>query len=221
MKLVNLSMEELYAVLRTKSVLILLKFGDSGDVFDAINDPDIYNEFVHSINYLLEVEPLFFLLDDSFIDNTFKLFDTHRFDKEFTSDSDILEKENYLIRELNSLKYLPDEKKREYLVKYIGDQFLSRRYKFDSIDGLLLSQACDYFVINRLIDGKSNLPDYDFVLMSLNYYLEKYSSIFYKENILDNTKELLSEIHFDINFKNIMNNIKLRKIKKIINNFGE
>lgn len=220
----DFSLEELFLlnILSTKSLLISLKFDNSSDnINDFCNTLDIYKEFVYSIYYLLEVEPCFFILDDSFIDNTFRLLETHRFDKEFINNVNLFEKENYIIRDLNFLKNLSGKQKFKQISKYINEQFSNRSASFKSLEGLLISQSYDCSVINQLFYEKSILPLDDLTLISINYLLNKYSFLFSNKIIRNNTNDLLEKISIENKFKNRVKNKKLKKIKEIINDFGE
>lgn len=224
MQCMDFSLEELFLlnILSTKSLLISLKFDNSSDnINDFCNTLDIYKEFVYSIYYLLEVEPCFFILDDSFIDNTFRLLETHRFDKEFINNVNLFEKENYIIRDLNFLKNLSGKQKFKQISKYINEQFSNRSASFKSLEGLLISQSYDCSVINQLFYEKSILPLDDLTLISINYLLNKYSFLFSNKIIRNNTNDLLEKISIENKFKNRVKNKKLKKIKEIINDFGE
>lgn len=224
MQCMDFSLEELFLlnILSTKSLLISLKFDNSSDnINDFCNTLDIYKEFVYSIYYLLEVEPCFFILDDSFIDNTFRLLETHRFDKEFINNVNLFEKENYIIRDLNFLKNLSGKQKFKQISKYINEQFSNRSASFKSLEGLLISQSYDYSVINQLFYEKSILPLDDLTLISINYLLNKYPFLFSNKIIRNNTNDLLEKISIENKFKNRVKNKKLKKIKEIINDFGE
>lgn len=224
MQCMDFSLEELFLlnILSTKSLLISLKFDNSSDnINDFCNTLDIYKEFVYSIYYLLEVEPCFFILDDSFIDNTFRLLETHRFDKEFINNVNLFEKENYIIRDLNFLKNLSGKQKFKQISKYINEQFSNRSSSFKSLEGLLISQSYDYSVINQLFYEKSILPLDDLTLISINYLLNKYPFLFSNKIIRNNTNDLLEKISIENKFKNRVKNKKLKKIKEIINDFGE
>lgn len=224
MQCMDFSLEELFLlnILSTKSLLISLKFDNSSDnINDFCNTLDIYKEFVYSIYYLLEVEPCFFILDDSFIDNTFRLLETHRFDKEFINNVNLFEKENYIIRDLNFLKNLSGKQKFKQISKYINEQFSNRRASFKSLEGLLISQSYDCSVINQLFYEKSILPLDDLTLISINYLLNKYPFLFSNKIIRNNTNDLLEKISIENKFKNRVKNKKLKKIKEIINDFGE
>lgn len=220
----DFSLEELFLlnILSTKSLLISLKYDNSSDnINDFCNTLDIYKEFVYSIYYLLEVEPCFFILDDSFIDNTFRLLETHRFDKEFINNVNLFEKENYIIRDLNFLKNLSGKQKFKQISKYINEQFSNRSASFKSLEGLLISQSYDCSVINQLFYEKSILPLDDLTLISINYLLNKYPFLFSNKIIRNNTNDLLEKISIENKFKNRVKNKKLKKIKEIINDFGE
>lgn len=220
----DFSLEELFLlnILSTKSLLISLKFDNSSNnINDFCNTLDIYKEFVYSIYYLLEVEPCFFILDDSFIDNTFRLLETHRFDKEFINNVNLFEKENYIIRDLNFLKNLSGKQKFKQISKYINEQFSNRSSSFKSLEGLLISQSYDCSVINQLFYEKSILPLDDLTLISINYLLNKYPFLFSNKIIRNNTNDLLEKISIENKFKNRVKNKKLKKIKEIINDFGE
>lgn len=224
MQCMDFSLEELFLlnILSTKSLLISLKFDNSSDnINDFCNTLDIYKEFVYSIYYLLEVEPCFFILDDSFIDNTFRLLETHRFDKEFINNVNLFEKENYIIRDLNFLKNLSGKQKFKQISKYINEQFSNRSSSFKSLEGLLISQSYDCSVINQLFYEKSILPLDDLTLISINYLLNKYPFLFSNKIIRNNTNDLLEKISIENKFKNRVKNKKLKKIKEIINDFGE
>lgn len=224
MQCMDFSLEELFLlnILSTKSLLISLKFDNSSDnINDFCNTLDIYKEFVYSIYYLLEVEPCFFILDDSFIDNTFRLLETHRFDKEFINNVNLFEKGNYIIRDLNFLKNLSGKQKFKQISKYINEQFSNRSSSFKSLEGLLISQSYDYSVINQLFYEKSILPLDDLTLISINYLLNKYPFLFSNKIIRNNTNDLLEKISIENKFKNRVKNKKLKKIKEIINDFGE
>lgn len=224
MQCMDFSLEELFLlnILSTKSLLISLKFDNSSNnINDFCNTLDIYKEFVYSIYYLLEVEPCFFILDDSFIDNTFRLLETHRFDKEFINNVNLFEKENYIIRDLNFLKNLSGKQKFKQISKYINEQFSNRSASFKSLEGLLISQSYDYSVINQLFYEKSILPLDDLTLISINYLLNKYPFLFSNKIIRNNTNDLLEKISIENKFKNRVKNKKLKKIKEIINDFGE
>ena len=224
MQCMDFSLEELFLlnILSTKSLLISLKFDNSSDnINDFCNTLDIYKEFVYSIYYLLEVEPCFFILDDSFIDNTFRLLETHRFDKEFINNVNLFEKENYIIRDLNFLKNLSGKQKFKQISKYINEQFSNRSASFKSLEGLLISQSYDCSVINQLFYEKSILPLDDLTLISINYLLNKYPFLFSNKIIRNNTNDLLKKISIENKFKNRVKNKKLKKIKEIINDFGE
>lgn len=224
MQCMDFSLEELFLlnILSTKSLLISLKFDNSSNnINDFCNTLDIYKEFVYSIYYLLEVEPCFFILDDSFIDNTFRLLETHRFDKEFINNVNLFEKENYIIRDLNFLKNLSGKQKFKQISKYINEQFSNRSSSFKSLEGLLISQSYDYSVINQLFYEKSILPLDDLTLISINYLLNKYPFLFSNKIIRNNTNDLLEKISIENKFKNRVKNKKLKKIKEIINDFGE
>jgi len=224
MQCMDFSLEELFLlnILSTKSLLISLKFDNSSDnINDFCNTLDIYKEFVYSIYYLLEVEPCFFILDDSFIDNTFRLLETHRFDKEFINNVNLFEKENYIIRDLNFLKNLSGKQKFKQISKYINEQFSNRSASFKSLEGLLISQSYDYSVINQLFYEKSILPLDDLTLISINYLLNKYPFLFSNKIIRNNTNDLLEKISIENKIKNRVKNKKLKKIKEIINDFGE
>lgn len=224
MQCMDFSSEELFLlnILSTKSLLISLKFDNSSDnINDFCNTLDIYKEFVYSIYYLLEVEPCFFILDDSFIDNTFRLLETHRFDNEFINNVNLFEKENYIIRDLNFLKNLSGKQKFKQISKYINEQFSNRSSSFKSLEGLLISQSYDYSVINQLFYEKSILPLDDLTLISINYLLNKYPFLFSNKIIRNNTNDLLEKISIENKFKNRVKNKKLKKIKEIINDFGE
>ena len=224
MQCMDFSLEELFLlnILSTKSLLISLKFDNSSDnINDFCNTLDIYKEFVYSIYYLLEVEPCFFILDDSFIDNTFRLLETHRFDKEFINNVNLFEKGNYIIRDLNFLKNLSGKQKFKQISKYINEQFSNRSASFKSLEGLLISQSYDYSVINQLFYEKSILPLDDLTLISINYLLNKYPFLFSNKIIRNNTNDLLEKISIENKFKNRVKNKKLKKIKEIINDFGE
>lgn len=224
MQCMDFSLEELFLlnILSTKSLLISLKFDNSSDnINDFCNTLDIYKEFVYSIYYLLEVEPCFFILDDSFIDNTFRLLETHRFDNEFINNVNLFEKENYIIRDLNFLKNLSGKQKFKQISKYINEQFSNRSSSFKSLEGLLISQSYDYSVINQLFYEKSILPLDDLTLISINYLLNKYPFLFSNKIIRNNTNDLLEKISIENKFKNRVKNKKLKKIKEIINDFGE
>ena len=224
MQCMDFSLEELFLlnILSTKSLLISLKFDNSSDnINDFCNTLDIYKEFVYSIYYLLEVEPCFFILDDSFIDNTFRLLETHRFDNEFINNVNLFEKENYIIRDLNFLKNLSGKQKFKQISKYINEQFSNRSASFKSLEGLLISQSYDYSVINQLFYEKSILPLDDLTLISINYLLNKYPFLFSNKIIRNNTNDLLEKISIENKFKNRVKNKKLKKIKEIINDFGE
>ncbi len=224
MQCMDFSLEELFLlnILSTKSLLISLKFDNSSDnINDFCNTLDIYKEFVYSIYYLLEVEPCFFILDDSFIDNTFRLLETHRFDKEFINNVNLFEKENYIIRDLNFLKNLSGKQKFKQISKYINEQFSNRSASFKSLEGLLISQSYDCSVINQLFYEKSILPLDDLTLISINYLLNKYPFLFSNKIIRNNTNDLLEKISIENKFKNRVKNKKLKKIKEIINDFGE
>lgn len=224
MQCMDFSLEELFLlnILSTKSLLISLKFDNSSNnINDFCNTLDIYKEFVYSIYYLLEVEPCFFILDDSFIDNTFRLLETHRFDKEFINNVNLFEKGNYIIRDLNFLKNLSGKQKFKQISKYINEQFSNRSASFKSLEGLLISQSYDYSVINQLFYEKSILPLDDLTLISINYLLNKYPFLFSNKIIRNNTNDLLEKISIENKFKNRVKNKKLKKIKEIINDFGE
>lgn len=224
MQCMDFSLEELFLlnILSTKSLLISLKFDNSSNnINDFCNTLDIYKEFVYSIYYLLEVEPCFFILDDSFIDNTFRLLETHRFDNEFINNVNLFEKENYIIRDLNFLKNLSGKQKFKQISKYINEQFSNRSSSFKSLEGLLISQSYDYSVINQLFYEKSILPLDDLTLISINYLLNKYPFLFSNKIIRNNTNDLLEKISIENKFKNRVKNKKLKKIKEIINDFGE
>lgn len=224
MQCMDFSLEELFLlnILSTKSLLISLKYDNSSDnINDFCNTLDIYKEFVYSIYYLLEVEPCFFILDDSFIDNTFRLLETHRFDKEFINNVNLFEKENYIIRDLNFLKNLSGKQKFKQISKYINEQFSNRSASFKSLEGLLISQSYDCSVINQLFYEKSILPLDDLTLISINYLLNKYPFLFSNKIIRNNTNDLLEKISIENKFKNRVKNKKLKKIKEIINDFGE
>lgn len=224
MQCMDFSLEELFLlnILSTKSLLISLKFDNSSDnINDFCNTLDIYKEFVYSIYYLLEVEPCFFILDDSFIDNTFRLLETHRFDKEFINNVNLFEKGNYIIRDLNFLKNLSGKQKFKQISKYINEQFSNRSASFKSLEGLLISQSYDCSVINQLFYEKSILPLDDLTLISINYLLNKYPFLFSNKIIRNNTNDLLEKISIENKFKNRVKNKKLKKIKEIINDFGE
>lgn len=224
MQCMDFSLEELFLlnILSTKSLLISLKFDNSSDnINDFCNTLDIYKEFVYSIYYLLEVEPCFFILDDSFIDNTFRLLETHRFDNEFINNVNLFEKENYIIRDLNFLKNLSGKQKFKQISKYINEQFSNRSSSFKSLEGLLISQSYDCSVINQLFYEKSILPLDDLTLISINYLLNKYPFLFSNKIIRNNTNDLLEKISIENKFKNRVKNKKLKKIKEIINDFGE
>lgn len=224
MQCMDFSLEELFLlnILSTKSLLISLKFDNSSNnINDFCNTLDIYKEFVYSIYYLLEVEPCFFILDDSFIDNTFRLLETHRFDKEFINNVNLFEKENYIIRDLNFLKNLSGKQKFKQISKYINEQFSNRSSSFKSLEGLLISQSYDCSVINQLFYEKSILPLDDLTLISINYLLNKYPFLFSNKIIRNNTNDLLEKISIENKFKNRVKNKKLKKIKEIINDFGE
>ena len=224
MQCMDFSLEELFLlnILSTKSLLISLKFDNSSNnINDFCNTLDIYKEFVYSIYYLLEVEPCFFILDDSFIDNTFRLLETHRFDKEFINNVNLFEKENYIIRDLNFLKNLSGKQKFKQISKYINEQFSNRSASFKSLEGLLISQSYDCSVINQLFYEKSILPLDDLTLISINYLLNKYPFLFSNKIIRNNTNDLLEKISIENKFKNRVKNKKLKKIKEIINDFGE
>ena len=224
MQCMDFSLEELFLlnILSTKSLLISLKFDNSSDnINDFCNTLDIYKEFVYSIYYLLEVEPCFFILDDSFIDNTFRLLETHRFDNEFINNVNLFEKENYIIRDLNFLKNLSGKQKFKQISKYINEQFSNRSASFKSLEGLLISQSYDCSVINQLFYEKSILPLDDLTLISINYLLNKYPFLFSNKIIRNNTNDLLEKIPIENKFKNRVKNKKLKKIKEIINDFGE
>lgn len=224
MQCMDFSLEELFLlnILSTKSLLISLKFDNSSDnINDFCNTLDIYKEFVYSIYYLLEVEPCFFILDDSFIDNTFRLLETHRFDKEFINNVNLFEKGNYIIRDLNFLKNLSGKQKFKQISKYINEQFSNRSSSFKSLEGLLISQSYDCSVINQLFYEKSILPLDDLTLISINYLLNKYPFLFSNKIIRNNTNDLLEKISIENKFKNRVKNKKLKKIKEIINDFGE
>ncbi len=224
MQCMDFSLEELFLlnILSTKSLLISLKFDNSSNnINDFCNTLDIYKEFVYSIYYLLEVEPCFFILDDSFIDNTFRLLETHRFDNEFINNVNLFEKENYIIRDLNFLKNLSGKQKFKQISKYINEQFSNRSASFKSLEGLLISQSYDYSVINQLFYEKSILPLDDLTLISINYLLNKYPFLFSNKIIRNNTNDLLEKISIENKFKNRVKNKKLKKIKEIINDFGE
>ena len=224
MQCMDFSLEELFLlnILSTKSLLISLKFDNSSDnINDFCNTLDIYKEFVYSIYYLLEVEPCFFILDDSFIDNTFRLLETHRFDKEFINNVNLFEKENYIIRDLNFLKNLSGKQKFKQISKYINEQFSNRSASFKSLEGLLISQSYDYSVINQLFYEKSILPLDDLTLISINYLLNKYPFLFSNKIIRNNTNDLLEKISIENKFKNRVKNKNIKKIKEIINDFGE
>lgn len=224
MQCMDFSLEELFLlnILSTKSLLISLKFDNSSDnINDFCNTLDIYKEFVYSIYYLLEVEPCFFILDDSFIDNTFRLLETHRFDNEFINNVNLFEKENYIIRDLNFLKNLSGKQKFKQISKYINEQFSNRSASFKSLEGLLISQSYDCSVINQLFYEKSILPLDDLTLISINYLLNKYPFLFSNKIIRNNTNDLLEKISIENKFKNRVKNKKLKKIKEIINDFGE
>ena len=224
MQCMDFSLEELFLlnILSTKSLLISLKFDNSSDnINDFCNTLDIYKEFVYSIYYLLEVEPCFFILDDSFIDNTFRLLETHRFDKEFINNVNLFEKENYIIRDLNFLKNLSGKQKFKQISKYINEQFSNRSASFKSLEGLLISQSYDCSVINQLFYEKSILPLDDLTLISINYLLNKYPFLFSNKIIRNNTNDLLEKIPIENKFKNRVKNKNIKKIKEIINDFGE
>ena len=224
MQCMDFSLEELFLlnILSTKSLLISLKFDNSSNnINDFCNTLDIYKEFVYSIYYLLEVEPCFFILDDSFIDNTFRLLETHRFDKEFINNVNLFEKENYIIRDLNFLKNLSGKQKFKQISKYINEQFSNRSSSFKSLEGLLISQSYDCSVINQLFYEKSILPLDDLTLISINYLLNKYPFLFSNKIIRNNTNDLLEKISIENKFKNRVKNKNIKKIKEIINDFGE
>ena len=224
MQCMDFSLEELFLlnILSTKSLLISLKFDNSSNnINDFCNTLDIYKEFVYSIYYLLEVEPCFFILDDSFIDNTFRLLETHRFDKEFINNVNLFEKENYIIRDLNFLKNLSGKQKFKQISKYINEQFSNRSSSFKSLEGLLISQSYDCSVINQLFYEKSILPLDDLTLISINYLLNKYPFLFSNKIIRNNTNDLLEKIPIENKFKNRVKNKNIKKIKEIINDFGE
>ena len=224
MQCMDFSLEELFLlnILSTKSLLISLKFDNSSDnINDFCNTLDIYKEFVYSIYYLLEVEPCFFILDDSFIDNTFRLLETHRFDNEFINNVNLFEKENYIIRDLNFLKNLSGKQKFKQISKYINEQFSNRSASFKSLEGLLISQSYDCSVINQLFYEKSILPLDDLTLISINYLLNKYPFLFSNKIIRNNTNDLLEKIPIENKFKNRVKNKNIKKIKEIINDFGE
>lgn len=224
MQCMDFSLEELFLlnILSTKSLLISLKFDNSSDnINDFCNTLDIYKEFVYSIYYLLEVEPCFFILDDSFIDNTFRLLETHRFDKEFINNVNLFEKGNYIIRDLNFLKNLSGKQKFKQISKYINEQFSNRSASFKSLEGLLISQSYDCSVINQLFYEKSILPLDDLTLISINYLLNKYPFLFSNKIIRNNTNDLLEKISIENKFKNRVKNKNIKKIKEIINDFGE
>ena len=224
MQCMDFSLEELFLlnILSTKSLLISLKFDNSSNnINDFCNTLDIYKEFVYSIYYLLEVEPCFFILDDSFIDNTFRLLETHRFDNEFINNVNLFEKENYIIRDLNFLKNLSGKQKFKQISKYINEQFSNRSSSFKSLEGLLISQSYDCSVINQLFYEKSILPLDDLTLISINYLLNKYPFLFSNKIIRNNTNDLLEKIPIENKFKNRVKNKNIKKIKEIINDFGE
>ena len=207
--------------LRLKQLLIYLKDNNINICNLISDDIDQFKDIIKSINNLIVTEPSFFLLDDSFINNSFEMLNIHRFNKEFIKDKENFELVNESISYLNHINALSTEDKISDLNNYLEQQYYLRQGIFLSIDALLSSISYDSFALDQILGNDKSHKDNVFLLFSVNYLLETFPQLFKNKIIRNNTYSLLSEIPKEKGFRNRTKNKCIEATKNKVKKLGE
>ena len=148
----------------------------SKELVDQCSDVITYGWAIDKANIVLDSEPVFFLLDEQYIEKMYHLIDTYRF-RFYVSD--ILKVSNEVISQLNSLTYLSSVHTDSRLEHYRLWQQDCRKLDFESHEDLKISIATDALVYIKLLDGDSSikLAEGD-IVSSLNYFASVYPAVF-------------------------------------------
>lgn len=189
------------------------------ELTEECSDVITYAWTIDKANIVLDSEPVFFLLDDSYIEKMYCLIDTYRF---VFSDLDFLNVSNEVISNLNSLAYLSTISKNSRLEHYRIWQQDCRKLDFTSRQDFKSAIANDVLVYLKFDEGyETQLTDGD-IVSSLNYFATVYPTIFDEKDFYSRVIQYLNsfiEVPFYKKFKPIYQYAKeskeeIQKIKK-------
>ena len=182
------SLEDFIDMLYLKNELDSLSLQE---LTDECSNVLTYAWTIDKANILLDSEPAFFLLDDSYIEKMYSLINTYRF--EF-SDPDFLHVSNEVISNLNSLAYLDRVSKNSRLEHYRLWQQDCRKLDFIYFQDFKAAVVNDALVYLKFDDGNEiQLANGD-ILSSLNYFSMGRPTIFREKNFYYNAIQYLDSL---------------------------
>lgn len=209
-----ISMEESIDVLSLKNYLV---GSSSSDICDICMDKDKYRTVIHTANILMDIEPNFLALDESFSKKLFDVMSTYRYQYD---DSVIRQYNNELIYKLNTIKSLTKREKRKRTDYYKWPQDNKRNQGYDSLTSFLWANAHDIIIYYTLANqGRVPRNLSKEVVPSLNFLMNVYPNIFENDVFYANVLQYLdSHCHSIFHRKREdfdVTSHKLRKMKKL------
>lgn len=185
-KLSNYSLDDWVEMLYFKNYLEVLSLDE---LLEKCDDKFVYASVIDTANILLDVESVFFLLDDNYIEKLQTIINTYRF-KFF--DTNFFEVANEVIVGLNELSSFSQEKKLFQLENYLMWQEESRKFSFSGPEELKAAVANDILVYLQFAENADFGLFKGNVISSLNYFLAVCPQVFDDTNFYEKTVHYLN-----------------------------
>ena len=164
---------------------------------------DQYIVFLWTIVYLLNHEPAFFFISNSFLEKIRSIIEIKRFS---IKEEKIKEMINDITLDLNEIENCDESDKAEILSKYIDWEIDVRKFKTASIEEVLNSMADDviiYFHLKGSLDASSK-EEYPISnrekIASINYLTEMVPEFFMNEEVRKKTNKMIDDIYKETSF---------------------
>lgn len=165
---------------------------DTEQLKELYGNIDLYEYFVYSLIYILDNEPEFILLDDTLPNKIFDVLDLHRFDCK--GDTILYGLVNEIILEVNSIRLLSNNVKKEKISVYLNEQSEKRKVLLTDREDLSYTMVYDAGVVLYLFEEGEEIPNEDMYIPSLNLLMSEMPAMFKDEKVLERAMNKLDEI---------------------------
>lgn len=155
------------------------------DLYSTEGD-DFVLMFINGVNYLLEYEKAFFLLEDSIYNKLLNIISVLK-----TKHKEYYEDLNKIMVELNIIHNLNSEEKRIMMDDYImfQEDYRNTRLRLESVLCCISYDAILFTIIEN--EDKVDIENKSMLISSINYFLNRYPDFFKNEKRKHNLEKLM------------------------------
>lgn len=182
------------------------------ELIDNFNSDEPYEMFYDLIVATSDVDPDFFVIDDSIIDKIQTVISEYRFRDEYRIDNpDYDEMFNSVIVYLNEMKALARTDMVSTIANYTAREMNRRSIVVRDLDTLMTIMGMDYEIYANIANNNFTEVTKLFVGEVTNYFLECCPEVYEDSDVYNNTIDILESIDF-----NKMSRAEAKHTKKVL-----